>query len=409
MASDPLRILICEEALKNRRGHWYEYNRAIVQHARRVGIDATLLAHCDIDPQLRAELQATPWFPVTSWDQVYYHPTPWRRYIGIIKHNLRVVSLMRKYFRGRRPFDVVLVPTVVVYHWLAWRWLAAWGSGRYFKKLVLTTRNNLGEYQADTGSYRLNSSARVVSATIRSFGGLVRSGRVQLATDSSRLGRRYNQATGLPFITYPHPVVADANCDLSVESNPNSLPVFSALGPPRFEKGSDLILEALKMTLRDCPDIAARFVIHWDQSVTSPDGRMYAPDDDLKRDRRVEFIDSTLTTEEYNRRLRQSSVLLVPYRRAQYNTRLSGVAIEAFQAGVPCICVADTWLSEAMSSIGAGIEISDETPVALSVAMRAMLSDLPRFRQKARAQATVARETHSPNSFLRVLLQPSWR
>ena len=31
------RILIVEEALKNRSGHWYEYNRAIVEEARERG------------------------------------------------------------------------------------------------------------------------------------------------------------------------------------------------------------------------------------------------------------------------------------------------------------------------------------------------------------------------------------
>ena len=79
------RILICEEALKNKSGHWYEYNKAIVNAARKRSHEVTLLAHQDIECDLCQELEAAPFFPVTSWDQSYNYPRAWKRYLGILR------------------------------------------------------------------------------------------------------------------------------------------------------------------------------------------------------------------------------------------------------------------------------------------------------------------------------------
>jgi len=64
----PQRLLIVEEALKDRRGHWYEYNRAIIAEARRRDVDTTILTHSALQEELRQEMQATPYFSVTKWD-----------------------------------------------------------------------------------------------------------------------------------------------------------------------------------------------------------------------------------------------------------------------------------------------------------------------------------------------------
>ncbi len=71
---------------------------------------------------------------MTSWDLGYNHPVPFVRYLGILHHNLRVAVWMIRHFKAQtEPYDVVLVPTVVLYHWLAWRFLYALGKGRCFK------------------------------------------------------------------------------------------------------------------------------------------------------------------------------------------------------------------------------------------------------------------------------------
>jgi glycosyltransferase involved in cell wall biosynthesis len=402
-----LRLLIVEEALKNRQGHWYEYNLAIVREARRRNIDTTILAHKTIEEDLRREMAAQPYFPVTSWDQVYYSPSEWLRYLGILRHNFRVARWMRRHFAANEPYDVVLVPTVVLYHWLAWRWLTFRSGGRHFKKLVLTTRNNAGEYDPATLGYRYGSSAKVLRRAVASFRKLVSGGRVELASDSSRLAAQYCDLSGVPFVTYPHPrPSAHLPVPAERDRDPQRPLVFSALGPPRYEKGSDLILEAIRLVRQQRPDLRLHFVLQWSMKVYDADRREVAPSAELESDPGVVFIRRSLSSAEYQQHLEASDVLLIPYRRAQYHARLSGVAIEAFQSGVPCICISDTWVSDTMQKIGSGIAIQEESAEALTRAMIEFAEQRDKWRALGRERIPLARKTHSPETFVDMLFEP---
>lgn len=400
------RLLIVEEALKDRRGHWYEYNRAIITEARGRGITTTVLAHRDLEAGLRDELRAEPFFPVTSWDNGYNHPSAARRYLGLLRHNLRVWRWLSRHFAAHAPYDVVLVPTVVLYHWLAWRWLAWRGCGRWFKRLVLTTRNNAGEYNPATGGYQFNASAQVLRRVVASFGVQVRRGVVELTSDSARLAAQYQALCGVPFTTFPHPRPTDHLPLATAARAPGRPLVFAALGPPRYEKGSDLILTAIRLVRQRRPELAVRFVLQWTGQVHAPVIGEVVPSAELEADPNVEFIRRDLSTAEYQQQLEAADALLVPYRRAQYHARLSGVAIEAFQSGVPCICVADTWVADCMAAIGSGLTIAEETAPALADAMLTFADRHAEFRDRAQARIPLARRTHSPVTFVDRLLAP---
>jgi glycosyltransferase involved in cell wall biosynthesis len=401
---EPQRLLVVEEALKDKRGHWYEYNRAIVAEARRRGISTTVLAHARIEPDLARELGATPFFPVTSWDGVYYHPSSWRRYAGILRHNLLIARMVGAYFEKQPRFDVVLVPTVVLYHWLAWRWLAWRGKGRWFDKLVLTTRNNAGEYDPASSRYVFKSSARALTRIVRSFRAPVRRGEVELASDSERIARQYQELCGIPFRVYPHPVEDGEVHRASAPRDPSRV-TFGALGPPRFEKGSDLVLDAIGIVRRAGGD-RLRFIVQWTGDCHDIDGRRIIPGDDIERDPAVTLLTADLSSAEYQARLAECDVLLLPYRRAQYHARLSGVAIEAFRRAIPCICFGDTWLADAMTRFGAGEVVAEESASALADAILRISNDLPRYAAGARERSGQARAYHSPGTFVDMLFQP---
>ena len=396
------RILICEEALKNKSGHWYEYNKAIVNAARKRGHEVTLLAHQDIECDLRQELEAAPFFPVTSWDQSYNYPRAWKRYLGILRHNISIARLLQKHFKAETaPYDVVLVPTVVLYHWLAWRWLVFRGAGKWFGRVVLTTRNNAGEYDPDSRSYTFNTSAKVLARVLKSFRRSVDSGVVEFASDSSVLCRQYEELCALDFHPYPHPRPT-VHLPISAKTPRDEL-VFSALGPPRFEKGSDLIVKAIQQVLNEDPKFPARFVLHWTEPVYSPEGAEAILPNEWEIHPKVEVIRESLTSEEYQRRIDEAGVILLPYRRSQYHARLSGIVIEAFQSGIPCICISDTWLEECLNKIGKGSVMEEETSECLARAIQMISNSLPTY-QFSEEEINLARSAHSPASFLEQLL-----
>ncbi|MGJ8696671.1 MAG: hypothetical protein ACSHYF_10160 [Verrucomicrobiaceae bacterium] len=392
------RILIVEEALRDQNGHWYEYNHAIVEEARARGHEVAVLAHRDIEVGLKDELGASAFFPVTSWDQVYNHPSAWRRYLGILQHNRSIAKLLTGYFQKQEEaYDVVLVPTVVLFHWMAWRRLVAKGAGKWFHKVVLTTRNNAGEYDPETKEYQFGASAKVLAKVLKSFGKPVRDGVVELASDSRKLAEQYEALCGLPFRTYPHPRPTG---HLKIPEAREEL-IFSALGPPRFEKGSDLVLEAVQRVLEMDPEFPGRFVIQWTAQVYDLEGREVVIPDVLKNDARVEVLDRPLSSEEYERRIESSSVLMLPYRRAQYHARLSGIAIEAFQSGVPCICVSDTWVEDCMNEIGFGMALANESADELVEAIFQMAKNPPITVERIEA----ARRAYSPGAFVDLLMK----
>lgn len=395
-----MRILIVEEALKNFNGHWYEYNKSIVDDLRSRGHIVTLLAHQDIEDQIKLRLAAVPFFNATSWDGIYNHSRAWRRYIGIIHHNLLVAWLMAKFFlKEKTVYDIVLVPTVVLYHWIAWRWLLIAGAGRWFRRLVLFIRNNAGEYDCIKKSYVFPDSARVTALVISSFKRPIKNGFVQLATDSHRLASQYCNLCGVPVATYPHPR-SPLYVASELRSNTGGI-VYSALGPPRYEKGSDLVISAINKVLLENPHFPGCFVVHWSNTVYKPSGEEILIPGNLLNHPKVRFIWDSLSSSDYYQALASSDVILLPYRRAQYYARLSGIAIESFQEGVSCICVEDTWIADCMRMIGAGLAIQDETVDALSEGINEMLE----HKSMTHKRMLEARSMHCPAAFIDQLLE----
>lgn len=300
--------------------------------------------------------------------------------------------------------NVVLVPTVVLYHWLAWRWLAWRGRGRWFRKLVLTTRNNAGEYDPGARRYLFKASAMILKRIVGSFRGPVRRGEVELASDSEVIAKQYETLCGVPFSTYPHPVEDSGVPPRARSSGPAAPLTFGALGPPRYEKGSDLVLEAIRIVRSSPAGKDSRFLVQWTGICHDLQGRQIIAGADIEGDAGVTLITSDLSTAEYQQRLAQCDVLLLPYRRAQYHARLSGVAIEAFRCGIPCICISDTWIADSMARLGAGIAVDEESAAALARAILDSAAGYAEYSGTARIRAAAAREFHSAKSFVDKLL-----
>lgn len=394
------RLLIVEEALKNRKGFWYEYNKAIVKEACSRGIDVTLLAHKAIENDIQKELNARSFFPKISFAQFYNHPNAFFRYFSIICNNILVFQLIRHHLKVNPAYDIILVPTVTLYHWIAWRWLVLLGGGRWFQKVVLTIRNNAGEYNPEYRSYKFNTSARILAKIVRSFRRPVELKIVELASDSNRLADQHTKLTGLPFRTYPHPRPTNHLAVLRPEVGCKKQLVFSALGSPRYEKGSDLIVQAISILLKTEPKLPIKFTIQWNDRVFKPDGEEVFLSEELKHSEKVEVICRNLSSAEYQNRIDASDLMLLPYRRVQYYARVSGIAIEAFQSGIPCICIADTWLEECMNNIGAGYAIEKETAEALSSGILKVVKNYKTIRKYDLSKIIMARRMHSPEAFL---------
>ena len=399
------RLLIVEEALKNHTGHWYEYDRAVSQFNRDAGVDVTIAAHQTIDPEISQELNAISLFARTNWDGIYYSPTAWKRYLGILQHNWYVYRTLEQFLAASQGYDCIFVPTVIIYHWIAWIGLLQKFHGHKFQRLVLFIRNNAGSYPNGTTQPVFQRHTLLLKKVLKSYQKWIDAGVVCLGTDSHRHATEYKLLAGIEVQVFPHPKVQvpEWNHSDPAKRFSNSPVLFSCLGPARLEKGVDILQAAILHLFKVQPDLNAKFIIQWNLEILQEDGSVLARSPELEQSDQVLFLTSNLSSEEYDTYLSQSDCIILPYRRQAYYTRLSGIAIEAAMSGIPLIYTEDTWLEDAVAQYGAGLGVANEDYLSLAEAINLMARNIEQYLAHAKEKAPLARAYHSSERFLRCL------
>jgi glycosyltransferase involved in cell wall biosynthesis len=402
--------LICEEALKDEVGHWFEYCHAVETIHDSYGVETLILAHADVAPSVRRAANALPFFRETSWDGMNEEPSALKRYWGIVTHNWLVFRSVDAFLRARGSFDLVFAPTVTIHHLLGWRLVAALHCGGRVGRLVILFRNNVGYYTEGNDRPRFRRASVLFAWLMKSFDALVRSGRVSFATDSERLADEYEALSMMRPIVFPSPRIAPPVAMAEVDaaaSRPAGPFRFSCLGPARFEKGVDILQEAIKLLLMRRggaeSELDVRFMIQWNSEILDAHGEPYRIDPALAADDRVEFVTAPLDAHAYAAALRRTHCMVLPYRRAAYFARISGVAVEAATAGIPVIFTKGTWCESFVESCGVGLGVADGDASGLADAMEAMIADYGAYQSRAVARAALARSKNAADGFVRAL------
>ncbi|MEO6041368.1 MAG: glycosyltransferase family 4 protein [Croceibacterium sp.] len=394
------RLLIVEEALGDFVGHWYEYVKSVAELSRVEGAAITIAGHAAATPALREELDVLPAFEKTPWNGDYFHRLAPIRKLGLVRHNWLVFGRMRALLRREGPFDCTFVPTVVVHHIWAWRVLLRLYPRR-IGRLVLLIRNNAASYAPGSSEPQFNSAARLFGRALRALATQIASGQVVIATDSDRLAEEYRQLCGVKPVVFPSPRVAAPAAARASKGKSGPL-LFSCLGPARFEKGIDVLQQAIALVLAQ-GDVPIRFAVQWPSPISDEAGQPYPPDAALAESGLVDFLTEPLSSEAYDALLASTDCMVLPYRRSSYFARISGVAVEAVTGGIPVIATADTWTSELVETSGAGIAVPDGDAQALAEAMTAMALEYPRYRTLAEARRNQALAAHSGEGFINLL------
>jgi glycosyltransferase involved in cell wall biosynthesis len=397
------RLLVVEEALKTHSGHWFEYVRSVVELNKAAGVDAVVVSHVDTDPGIQRELSAHPIFAWTNWDGIYNDPRAWKRYVGIARHNLRVYRTMNRFIKRHGPFDLLFAPTVVIHQVIGWRLLMARHGGRRIGRMVLLFRNNAGRYPENSATPVFKRSTAILKWALRSFIPDLKKRTVRLVTDSKRLADEYRHLCGIEPEVFPSPRVSPPPSGRPPECNVDRPLTFSCLGPARFEKGIDILQDAIRAFFRAYPGAHVRFVIQWSGDIIDETGSFYQPDAELAADRRVTFVRAPLDSAQYDAALAATDCMLLPYRRDSYFARISGVAVEAVTAGIPVIYTRGTWCEDLVEASGSGLGMRDGDANDLARCIGEMVDGYGPFRRLAEARAAEARRRHSGHAFLKML------
>jgi glycosyltransferase involved in cell wall biosynthesis len=178
--------------------------------------------------------------------------------------------------------------------------------------------------------------------------------------------------------------------------------IFGCYGAARWEKGSDVFQEAIKLILKnevvsekwpvaggdnhlapvthDLLPVAAgsrslRFAIQWVEDFTDDHGHLVKLDPWLKNHPQVEVIGRYFEGGEYERQLERTDVMVLPYR-SPYRLRVSRVVIEAMMHDMPVIATHGTTLFEQAEEFGEVVGCEDGNAESLA---RAILEGYTKF------------------------------
>jgi hypothetical protein len=118
----------------------------------------------------------------------------------------------------------------------------------------------------------------------------------------------------------------------------------------------------------------------------------------------LSLIDNTLTPQDYQA-LFAGGISIQPYCEADFEDRVSGVALDALTAGCPVIVTAHTWLSRIVLKHNAGVATSDLSPSGLCKSIAEILRNYDGYSFRAAKAGMALRQEHSASSLMRVVFK----
>ena len=118
---------------------------------------------------------------------------------------------------------------------------------------------------------------------------------------------------------------------------------------------------------------------------------------------RLTILPETLGATEY-RAMFDGAIVLQPYSMDDFADRISGVTLDALEAGAPVVATAGTWMARVASRFGAGVSLEDTSPASILSAVEVVSAEYPRFRRNALEAGSALRKDHDARQLLEVLL-----
>jgi glycosyltransferase involved in cell wall biosynthesis len=141
-----------------------------------------------------------------------------------------------------------------------------------------------------------------------------------------------------------------------------------------------------------------RFAIQWVEDFQDGEGNQVSIDPWLKNHSQVEVFGRYFEGDEYERRLAETDVMVLPYR-SPYRLRVSRVVIEAMMNGMPVVATRGTTLFEQAEEYGVVLGCEDGDAESLAKAMLEVAARFESLRLNAEEKASAAAESFSVGYF----------
>jgi glycosyltransferase involved in cell wall biosynthesis len=396
-----MRWLIVEDALRDRKGHWFEYVQSFVRELGLLGDKVVVLADRSAEPFLMEQLGVRPVLPDSIWHRMGDGAGAVRRYLRVPAHGWNTRRAVRRFLKNDGDYDLIFVPTVLVHHLLGWTWLIKGPLKKSKARVVLFFPNTPIHLRAGTGEpeWQPAPTAKLFCRLLRSLKQEVEQGRVILAAETQPMRKALTQLSGVPFTYLPHPVapIAESAGEVARLDGANGRITMGSYGSARHEKGSDVLVNAVDAYTRRYPDSRIQFVLQ----CVEGDQELWKR---LEGNAKVRLLRDYFGSGGYARQLLATDVLLLPYRRSSYGLRVSRVVIEALVHGLPVVATRGTTLADQAAEFGAATFCEDGSAESLVKAIREMEQGFAEFRRLAESREDNARRHFSVSEFRGKLL-----
>ena len=150
-----------------------------------------------------------------------------------------------------------------------------------------------------------------------------------------------------------------------------------------------------------------RFAIQWVEDFQDGSGNLVSIDPWLRDHPKVEVIGRYFEGDEYERRLAQTDVMVLPYRKP-YELRVSRVVIEAMLNGMPVIATRGTTLFEQAEEYGIVVGCEEGNAEGLAESMLEVAHNFQMLQTSAELKVHVAAENFSVACFRKIVMKSSY-
>lgn len=278
------------------------------------------------------------------------------------------------------PGDLILVPTASFRNLGGLAvWRAATGNRT---PLAFLFHDVLPEGTVLAGGSPAAAVAHRAGEALRAGG---RAAPVRVGATNPALATQLSEAFDIdvPVLPLPHWYDLEPPSDRAVYRPQDRDTVSIAfLGELRRDKGGHLLPSIADLMRKN--DKRLRLVA---QAGFAEDTLM-APLQAMAQQGHVDLVSRHLSNPDFARFIRDSPLMLLPYQRDRYVSRISGPFAFAVAAGRPCIVPDGTWMSgEIEAGRAAGIAYSSDTPQAIADAIKCAVEILPALTAAATERA----------------------
>jgi glycosyltransferase involved in cell wall biosynthesis len=390
-----VRLFVIENNLQDKIGHFFNLSLGLKTEAERRGVATRFYVHRGARRDVTRPLGARPAFRYRSADHPSTHPL-----YGPVEDLLEIGRSFARSCRhlthdGVRADDVVFVPTAQQNELYGVAcWLATLPPHR--RPFLFFNFHWAGFLDPCTGAQ--NSWAPLYRFATEGLLSQSERERVVFTAPTDVLAQQVGEVTGHPVHRYPLPYsYAFADGARPSERSGDQRPVVAMMGRSLPRKGTG-ILPDLVRAMAEQPSrvrFSVQLTEEFDDLRTRADLQELAARDD------VDIVRGVLSEVEYYERLAVADIVLLPYGRAEYATRPSGVFCEAAGLGKVAVVPSGTWMATQITAgRAAGTMFDTDDVEAVADAVNRAASSLPELLADARDRAPAWREEESASAYL---------